>query len=121
MYNGLADSITTASPHPAEAFEWVKYMASAECQEVIGAGAVVFPAIPSATAIAQEAHAANGVNVEAFTVHVDEGTTFLFPITIESADVNTIMGNAIDSVMRGEGDVSGIIAANDEINELIAG
>lgn len=121
MYNGLADSITTASEHPAEAFEWVKYMASAECQEVIGGGAVVFPAIPSATATAQEAHAANGVNVEAFTVHVDEGTTFLFPITVEGSDIQTIMGNAIDSVMRGEGDVSGILAANDEINELIAG
>lgn len=121
MYNGLADSITTASENPDEAFEWVKYMASAECQNVIGGGAVVFPAIPEATATAQAAHAANGVNVEAFTVHVDEGTTFLFPITIESADVNTIMGNAIDAVMRGEGDIDGIISANAEINELIAG
>ena len=121
MYNGLADSITTASEHPAEAFQWVKYMASAECQDIVGGGAVVFPAIPEATAIAQEAHAANGVNVEAFTVHVDEGTTFLFPITIEGSEIQTIMGNAIDSVMRGDSDVSAIVSANDEINELIGG
>lgn len=120
MYNGLADSITTASENPAEAFEWVKYMASAACQEVIGSGAVVFPAIPSATAIAQEAHAANGVNVEAFTVHVDEGTTFLFPISIEGSEVQTQVGTAIDAVMRGEGDDQTIIDANTSINELIA-
>ncbi|MEM7272966.1 MAG: sugar ABC transporter substrate-binding protein [Actinomycetota bacterium] len=118
MYNGLADSITQASEHPQEAWEWVKYMASPACQEVVGGGAVVFPAIPAATAVAQEAHAANGVDVSAFTVHVDEGTTFLFPITRESAEIERIMGNAIDAVMRGEGDAATIAAANDEINSL---
>ncbi len=121
MYNGLADSITTASEHPDEAFEWVKYLGSEECQSIIGSGAVVFPAIPAATAIAEQAHADNGVDVSAFTVHVNEGTTFLFPITIEGSEVQTTMGNAIDSVMRGEGDVNTIIDANTEINELIAG
>jgi hypothetical protein len=49
-------------------------MATPACQEVVGGGAVVFPAIPSATQIAQDAHAANGVDVSAFTTHVDDGT-----------------------------------------------
>ena len=118
MYNGLADSITQNSEHPQEAWEWVKYMASSACQEVIGGGAVVFPAIPEATKVAQDAHAANGVDVSAFTVHVDEGTTFLFPITRESPEIGRIMGNAIDAVMRGEGDAQTIIDANDEVNAL---
>ena len=118
MYNGLADSITQASTHPQEAWEWVKYMASPACQEVIGGGAVVFPAIPSATALAVEAHAANGIDVSAFTVHTDENTTFLFPITREAPEIERIMGNAIDAVMRGEGDASTIVAANEEINAL---
>ncbi len=118
MYNGLADSITAASEHQQEAWEWVKYMASADCQNVIGEGAVVFPAIPDATKVAQAAHEANGVDVSAFTVHVDDGTTFLFPITREASEIQRIMGNAIDSVMRGEGDAQTIIDANDEINGL---
>ncbi|MEM7338472.1 MAG: sugar ABC transporter substrate-binding protein [Actinomycetota bacterium] len=118
MYNGLADSITTASDNPQESWQWVQYMASPACQEIIGGGAVVFPAIPSATKVAQDAHAANGVDVSAFTVHVDEGTTFLFPITRESAEIERIMGNAIDAVMRGEGDAQTIIDANDEVNSL---
>lgn len=118
MYNGLADSITQASEHPEESWQWVQYMASSACQDIIGGGAVVFPAIPSATAIAQEAHAANGIDVSAFTVHVDEGTTFLFPITREAGEIQRIMGNAIDAVMRGEGDAQTIIDANDEINSL---
>lgn len=120
MYNGLADSITSASEHPEEAFQWVKYMASAPCQEIVGGGAVVFPAIPTATKVAQDAHAANGVNVEAFTVHVDEGTTFLFPISIEGSEVQSQVGTAIDAYMRGEGDEQTILDVNTSINELIA-
>ena len=118
MYNGLADSITVASDNPQESWEWVKYLASPACQEVIGGGAVVFPAIPQATEVAQEAHAANGVDVSAFTVHVDENTTFLFPITREASEIQRIMGNAIDAVMRGEGDAQTIVEANDEVNSL---
>ncbi len=121
MYNGLADSITTASANPDEAFEWVKYLGSEECQSIVGGGAVVFPAIPAATDVAKEAFAANGVDVSAFTIHVEEGTTFLFPITIEGSEIQTTMGNAIDTVMRGEGDAQTIIDANAEINELISG
>ena len=121
MYNGLADSITTASENPDEAFEWVKYLGSEECQSIVGGGAVVFPAIPAATEVAQAAHADNGVDVSAFTVHVEEGTTFLFPITIEGSSVQDTMGTAIDSVMRGEAGVDAIVDANAEINELISG
>ncbi|MEM9746139.1 MAG: sugar ABC transporter substrate-binding protein [Actinomycetota bacterium] len=120
MFNGLADSITTASENPDEAWEWVKYLGSAECQDIIGAGGVVFPAIPSATALAEQAFADKGADVSAFTIHVDEGTTFLFPISIEGAEVQNIVGTAIDAVMRGEGDAQTLIDANAEINDLIA-
>ncbi|MEL6894342.1 MAG: extracellular solute-binding protein, partial [Actinomycetota bacterium] len=120
MYNGLADSITTASQHPDEAYAWVQYMASPACQNVIGGGAVVFPAIPEATAVAQEAHASNGVNVEAFTVHVNDGTTFLFPISIEGSEVQNQVGTTLDAFMRGEADEQAIIDVNAAINDLIA-
>lgn len=121
MFNGLSDAITTASEHPDEAWEWVKYMASQACQDVVGAGAAVFPAIGSGTTIAQETHAGNGVDVTAFTTHVDEGTTFLFPIAGNASEVTDIMGTAIDAVLRGESDVDAIVSANDEVNAIIGG
>ena len=110
MFNGLADSITTSSENPDEAWEWVKYMATPACQEVVGEGAVVFPAIPSAAKIAQDAHAANGVNVEAFTVHVDEGTTFLFPINDSASRVEDAVGPVMESILRGEADAASALA-----------
>ena len=110
MFNGLADSITTSSEHPDAAWEWVKYMASPACQEHVGSGAVVFPAIPSATKIAQEAHAANGVDVSAFTTHVDDGTTFLFPINDSASRVEDAVGPVMEAILRGEADAATALA-----------
>ncbi|MEO1061881.1 MAG: sugar ABC transporter substrate-binding protein [Actinomycetota bacterium] len=121
MFNGLADSITVASEHPDEAWEWVKFLASPACQEIVGAGGVVFPAISSGTDLAVEAFLGRGVDVSAFTVHVDDGTTFTFPIAGQASEVTRIMGEAIDLVIRGEGDASDIASANDQVNDLLAG
>ena len=111
MFNGLADSITTSSENPDQAWEWVKYMATPACQEIVGSGAVVFPAIPSATKIAQDAHAANGVDVSAFTTHVDNETTFLFPINDSASRVEDAVGPVMESILRGEADAAEALAA----------
>ncbi|MEM9034883.1 MAG: sugar ABC transporter substrate-binding protein [Actinomycetota bacterium] len=120
MFNGLADSITQSAENPDAAWEWVKYMASPACQDVVGTGAVVFPAIPSAATIAQEAHAANGVDVGAFTIHVDEGTTFLFPITDSASRIEDIMGPVMQQILRGEGTAADLIPpAAEQVNQVL--
>ena len=122
MFNGLADSITQSAENPDAAWEWVKYMASPACQELVGAGAVVFPAIPSAAAIATEAHSANGVDVSAFTVQVDEGTTFLFPITDSASRIEDIVGPAMESVLRGDAKAADVLPdAAEQVNTILGG
>ncbi len=121
MFNGLADSITTSAEDPDAAWKWVAYMASPACQELIGAGAVVFPAIPSAAAIAQDAHAANGVDVSAFTTHVDNGTTFLFPITDSASRIEEIMGPIMQQILRGEVKAADVLPdAAAQVDEILA-
>ncbi len=123
MFNGLADSITTSAENPDAAWEWVKFLASPECQNIVGEGAVVFPAIPEATATAQAAHEANGVDVSAFTVHVDEGTTFLFPITDSASQVESVIGPVMDAILLGqESDPRAALdAANEQVNAILGG
>ncbi len=123
MFNGLADSITTSAENPEAAWEWVKHMASPECQEIVGGGAVVFPAVPSATEIAQETHAANGVDVSAFTVHVDEGTTFLFPITSVASEIEAVIGPVMDAILIGQetDPYAALDAANEQVNAVLGG
>jgi multiple sugar transport system substrate-binding protein len=81
MFNGLADSIYVGTKHQEEAWEWVKFLASPACENIVGEHAVVFPAIQSGVEKALEAHKKKGLDVSAFTKEaLDPNGTFLFPV-----------------------------------------
>ncbi len=120
MFNGLADSIWVGSKHQEEAWQWVKFAASQECEDIVGSTGVVFPAIKSGVDKSIAAHKAKGVDVTAFT---DEGTdpnvTFLFPITDNGAQVTNIMNPVMDSIMLGQADpATALKQASDQVNAL---
>ena len=50
----------------------MKFLASPECQNIVGNAAVVFPAIPEATDRAVATHKKNGVDVSAFTSYLED-------------------------------------------------
>ena len=118
MFNGLADSIYAGTKNQEGAWQWVKFLASKDCQDIVGAKAVVFPAIPSSVEIAQKGFTAKGVDVSAFTIQVKDKTTFLFPITDHAADVSAIMTPAMDAVMSGQAPVTSLVKANQQVNAL---
>ncbi len=118
MFNGLADSISASTDHPEEAWEWIKFLASADCQNLVADTAVVFPAIPEAADRVKEVRAEQGVDVSAFTTHVENGTTFTFPIADYAADRDAIMGPAMQAVFSGSDAASTLSDANTQINEL---
>ncbi|MBK8024397.1 MAG: sugar ABC transporter substrate-binding protein [Chloroflexi bacterium] len=120
MFNGLADSIWVGTPNLEESWAWVKYLASAECQNVIGASGVVFPAIPEAAAMSQQMRADAGVDVSAFVDQAnEEGGTFLFPIADYAGEITTIMNEAMDAISLGLSKAADVLpAANAEINDL---
>lgn len=120
MFNGLADSIWVGSPHVEESWQWVKFMGSEECQNIVGEAGVVFPAIPAAAATSQQIRADDGVDVSAFVEQADEENgTFLFPIADYAGEISTIMNEAMDSIALGQAKAADILpAANAEINEL---
>ena len=120
MFNGLADSITASAEDPEAAWQWVRFMASPACQEIVGAGAVVFPAIPSAATIAQDTHEANGIDVSAFTTHVDNETTFLFPITDSASLIEASVGPVMEQILRGEGAAADLLPpVAEEVNSIL--
>lgn len=120
MFNGLADSIWVGTEHPEAAWEWVKFLGSADCQNIIGESAVVFPAIPEATDLSLQVRQDAGVDVSAFVQQAQEPDgTFLFPITDFAGEITTIMDEAIESIGLGIVEPTEILpAANDEINSL---
>jgi multiple sugar transport system substrate-binding protein len=120
MFNGLADSIWVGSEHQEEAWEWVKYLASADCQKIVGQSGVVFPAIPEAAELSLQVRAEAGVDVSAFTLQAaEEGGTFLFPITDYGSEITVIMQEAMDRIALGEVDAeTALKEANEEVNAL---
>jgi multiple sugar transport system substrate-binding protein len=98
----------------------VKFLASAECQDIIGNSGVVFPAIPEAAETSQQVRADDGVDVSAFVEQADEeGGTFLFPITDYGGEINTIMTETMDSIGLGQVKAEDALpAANEEVNAL---
>jgi multiple sugar transport system substrate-binding protein len=118
MFNGLADSIWTGSKKQKEAWQWLKYMGSAACQDVVGDFGVVFPAIPSAVGKALKSFKGKGVDVSAFTKQaLAKNTTFLFPITDNAAQIGDVMTVALDKIFLGQAQAADILKeANDKVN-----
>ncbi len=118
MYNGLADNIFVGTEHPDEAWQWVKYMGTTDCQDVVASYAVVFPAIPSSTEKAVAAMGELGIDVAPFYVHIENGTTFLFPIADKKSQVQELITPAMEDVMSGNAPASSLTAVNDQILAL---
>ena len=118
--NGLSDAIWAGTEHKDEAWKWVKFLASADCQDIVGGNAVVFPAIKTASEKALAAHEAKGRDVQPF---IDEasapGGTFFLPVTDHGSEVSQIVQDAIQSSVLGQTDsATALKKANEQVNAL---
>jgi multiple sugar transport system substrate-binding protein len=118
--NGLSDAIWAGTKHKTEAWKWVKFLGSSDCQDLVGGNAVVFPAIKSATDKAVAAHKAKGHDVQPF---IDEaqaaGGTFFLPVTDHGNEVSQIVQDAIQSSVLGQSDsATALKKANEQVNAL---
>ncbi|WP_020075838.1 sugar ABC transporter substrate-binding protein [Cryocola sp. 340MFSha3.1] len=118
--NGLSDAIYAGSKHKDEAWKWVKYLASADCQNTVAATGVVFPAIKEASEKSAEVREKDGLNAKVF---LDEQQakdgTFIIPISYHGTEISQIVQDAIQSVALGQQDAKSALGkANDQVNAL---
>jgi multiple sugar transport system substrate-binding protein len=120
IYNGLADSITAGTENPDEAWEWVKFLGSADCQNIVGEHAVVFPAIPESLEIGEQARQEAGLDVTAFLTYLDAQTTFLHPVTTNFDQVTQAVGAAVDEILLGERPAAEALAdAQQQVDQIM--
>lgn len=120
VYNGLADSITADSEHPDEAWEWVKFLGSVDCQNIVGEHAVVFPAIPESLEIGEQAREEAGLDVSAFLTYLETDSTFLYPVTTNFDQVTQAVGPAIDEILLGERPAAEALAdAQQQVDQIM--
>lgn len=120
MFNGLADSIWVGTKHVEEAWQWVKFLASPECANIVGDAGVVFPAQQSGVERALAAYQKRGLDVSAFTEQALEPSgTFLFPVTDHASEIVSIVSPVMQSIMLGQAKAADVLpAANAQVNAL---
>jgi multiple sugar transport system substrate-binding protein len=120
LFNGISDSIWVGTQYKEEAWQWVKYLASADCLMVVGQSGVVFPSIPAAAEASLKVRTDKGIDVNAFFEQANEKDgTRLYPITDFGSEIRTIMGETMDNIGLGKVDAaSALKKANDEVNAL---
>ena len=118
LFNGLTDAITSTSKHPDEAWQWVKWLGSEQCQKHVADAGVVFPAIKSLSDATIAGREKQGLDVSAFMTHVLNGTTFPPPIADHYPDVLAIQQPVMDDILTGKKGVDALDAMNDQINAL---
>ncbi|MEW1859072.1 sugar ABC transporter substrate-binding protein [Streptomyces sp. NBC_00669] len=109
--NGLSDAIYAGTKHPDQAWQWVKFLGSTGCQDIIAAKGVVFPALKTDSDKALATHKAAGQDVKVF---VDEATapggTFTYPITDHADQVTQEVQTDLERVWLGQSDGADALA-----------
>jgi multiple sugar transport system substrate-binding protein len=119
MLNGLADSMWVGSKVKEEAWQWMKYLASADCQRVVAGFGVVFPAINGLAEQVIEQHRRKGVDASAFLTMARE-QTFPMPMADNAAQVDELLKGAIESVLLGKQTAGPALKeANAKANKLL--
>ncbi|WP_448760379.1 ABC transporter substrate-binding protein [Actinomyces oricola] len=118
LFNGLGDSIVKQSTKIEAASKWVAFLGTTEAQDIVASYGIVFPAITSSSQKAAEVFQATGLPTEPFTQHVENGTTFFFPLTYFGADVTAIMTPGLDEVWTERVPASTLTKYNDQVNLL---
>jgi multiple sugar transport system substrate-binding protein len=118
--NSLSDAIWMGTKHPEEAWQWVKFLASPTCANIVGDYGVVFPAIPSGVDRALAKYKAQGVDVSAFIDEVSApGGSFLLPITEHGLEIRDLATPTIWSVFSGRAKAADVFPRlNEDINAL---
>ncbi len=96
----------------------MKYLASTECQRTVVRLGVVFPAARGTADTALQAHRQKGIDSSAF-VTMSQAQTFLPPIADKAAQINEIIGGAIEASLQGTGLASPRLkAAHEQVQRL---
>jgi multiple sugar transport system substrate-binding protein len=105
MLNGLADSIWIGSKQKEDAWQWVRYLASNECQSLVAASGVVFPAIRGLAEQVVEAQGRAGTDSRAFLT-MAAAKTFAPPIAEHGDEIHALMDSAMQAILFGGADAT---------------
>lgn len=100
MRNGLALSVWSGSRHQETAWQWVRHVASLECQTVLAESGVLYPAWKGLAQVTAARQRAQGVDTQAF-LQAAAGVTFPPPVAPHATEVFDVMSNTNQRILSG--------------------
>ena len=94
------------------------FLGTAEAQDIVASYGIVFPAISSSTERAVQVFEQMGLPTKPFTQHLEDRSTFFFPLTYFGADVAAIMKPATDDLWANRVPASTLTKYNEQVNLL---
>ncbi|QBD74655.1 sugar ABC transporter substrate-binding protein [Ktedonosporobacter rubrisoli] len=104
VLNGLSDSINARTPHPQEAWELFKWLASPESQRIVAGMGTVWPGVKSAAPLFADYWKKQGIDVEPFLKEA-EGQTVTAPITPAFNESSTKIHDDFNLMFLGQASV----------------
>lgn len=118
MFNSVADSIWSGSRVKEPAWEWIRYMASYDCQKIVAREGAALPALKRALTDAVAALQERGVDVGAFFT-MRYGTIYPMPVVSHPAQADELVGHAVEATLLGrEQPITALGEAAQRLSEL---
>jgi multiple sugar transport system substrate-binding protein len=120
VLNGLTDGIISNTPHKAEAWELVEWLASAKSQAILGGGGYVWPAIERLDPLFLNYWKKKGIDVSPFLEEA-KGQTVNFPVAPGIAEALANVTTALGPTYLGTASAaSGLSAARKVLDYRIS-
>lgn len=110
VLNGLTDGIVSNTPHPEQAWELVKWLASAQSQRILGRGGFVWPAIKRLDPLFEQYWKKKGIDVSPFLAEI-KGKTVNFPVATGMAEALNDITTSLGSAFLLSGSAAGALAS----------
>jgi multiple sugar transport system substrate-binding protein len=98
MLNGLGHSIWIGSRQREAAWQWVRHLASADCQRLVARAGVVYPSLKGMAEIALQVQRAAGAEAGVF-LDAAAGLPFPPPIAPHAAEINDRLDGAMEAIL----------------------
>ncbi|WP_022887291.1 ABC transporter substrate-binding protein [Glaciibacter superstes] len=102
LTNSNANSIWKNGPRIDNAWEWVSFMGSEECQSIAGADGTFFPSIEASMAITEAAMLEQGIDLAPYTAQFADGSLFTTPMFSHGQELGSTIQPMFQGFFNGE-------------------
>lgn len=114
------NTIWSGSKNTDQAWKWISYMASEECQSLAGADGTFFPSIPASMDVTAKALLDKGVDVSPFTDQLRDGTLFESPIYGRGQEIDAAVAPLMEAYFTFQRDADAFAEADKATSAILA-